>query len=105
MPFTEVNAPYALELVNYRTNDGVNPEQFLAINRQVGEEFTSSQPGFLHREIGRKEDGTWLIAVFWKTGEDARNSIANIDNIPDTVKEYMSMIDRTTIVRSIFDIV
>lgn len=105
MPVTGLNPPYALELVNYQLNDGVDQESFIAINRQVGSEFTSIQPGFLHREIGKDENGKWLIAVFWKTSQDARNSIANIDDIPDTVKQYMSMIDRKTIVRSIFDIV
>lgn len=105
MPISDVKAPYALELVNYQTNEGVDAEQFVAINRKVGSEFTSIQPGFLHREIGKKEDGSWLIAVFWKTSEDAKNSISNIDAIPDVVKTYMSMINRETISRSIYDIV
>lgn len=105
MSAADLTPPYALELVNYRLNDGADPEAFLAINRRVGQEFTSTQPGFLHREIGQSDDGTWLIAVFWKTAEDASNSIGNIDTIPDTVKTYMSMIDRDTLTRSIFDIV
>jgi hypothetical protein len=105
MTLADVKAPYCLELVNYKTVDSSDPDSFLAINRKVGEEFTSRQSGFLHREIGRKDDGTWLIAVFWKTSNDARNSIANIDNIPDTVKTYMSMIDRSTISRSLYEIV
>jgi hypothetical protein len=33
--------PYAVELVNYRLNDDADPDAFLAINRTVGEEFTS----------------------------------------------------------------
>ncbi len=105
MPVSDIKAPYAIELVNYRLNDEVEHDQFIAINRKVGAEFTSSQPGFLHREIGKNDDGTWLIAVFWKTSDDARKSIANIVEIPDTVKTYMSMIDKTTITRSIFDII
>ncbi len=71
----------------------------------MGDEFTSAQPGFIHREIGRSDDGTWLIAVTWQTADDARNSIGNIDTIPDMVKTYMSMINRDTLTRSIFDIV
>lgn len=97
--------PYTLELVTYNLNDDADAETFLALNREVGETFTSIQPGFLHREIGKNADGTWLIAVFWKTAEDARNSIANIDSIPDVVKSYMSMINRDTLKRDIFDIV
>ncbi len=101
----DLTPPYAIELVNYRLNDDADPAAFLAINRTVGEEFTSAQPGFLKREIGKSDDGTWLIAVYWQTAEDARNSIGNIDTIPDTVKTYMSMINRETLSRAIFDIV
>ena len=105
MSFSNIQIPYSLELVNYHLNDGVDHDQFLELNRMVGEEFTSIQPGFLHRQIGVKEDGTWLIAVFWETEDDARNSISNIDNIPDVVQQYMSMIDRDTLVRSIYTVV
>jgi hypothetical protein len=102
---SDLTPPYAIELVNYRLNDGADPDEFLAINRVVGAEFTSAQPGFIKREIGRSDDGTWLIAVTWQTADDARNSIGNIDTIPDTVKTYMGMINRDTLTRSIFDIV
>jgi hypothetical protein len=105
MTIADVKAPYCLELVHYKTIGDTDPTSFIAINRKVGEEFTSRQQGFLHREIGHKDDGTWLIAVFWKTSEDAKNSIANIDNIPDTVKKYMSMIDLSTISRVLYEIV
>lgn len=105
MPAPSLSAPYTLELVTYNLNDDADAETFLALNRKVGETFTSIQPGFLHREIGKNDDGTWLIAVFWNTSEDARNSIANIDSIPDVVKSYMAMINRETLKRDIFEIV
>ena len=91
MPAPSLSAPYTLELVTYNLNDDADAETFLALNREVGESFTSNQPG--------------LIAVFWNTSEDARNSIANIDSIPDVVKSYMAMINRETLKRDIFDIV
>ena len=56
--------PYAIEIVNYRLVESANPDRSLDINRVVGAEFTSAQPGFLRREIGRSDDGTWLIAVY-----------------------------------------
>ena len=97
--------PYAIELVNYQLNDGINSDAFLAVNRQAGEEFTSKQPGFIHRGIGKSDDGTWLIAITWKTAEDARNSITNIETVPDVVQTYLSMINRGTLDRLIFDVV
>lgn len=110
MSISSLNPPYTLELVTYDLNDNADAADFLELNRHVGKTFTSSQPGFLHREIGRNEEGSWLIAVFWKSAEDAKNSIANINSIPDMqtfdqVKLYMSMINRDTLRREIFEIV
>ena len=96
--------PYAIEIVNYRLVDGTDKDRFLDINRVVGAEFTSAQPGFVRREIGQADDGTWLIAVYWETSEHARASIGNIDKIPPSVETYMSMIDRATLTRSIFEV-
>jgi hypothetical protein len=104
MPAPNLTPPYAIELVHYKLADDTDPEAFLALCRQVGEEFASKQPGFIHREVGTSEDGTWLIAVTWKTADDARNSIANIETIPETVKTYLGMINRDTQTRSIFEI-
>ena len=56
--------PYAIEIVNYRQVKSADRDRCLDINRVVGAEFTSAQPGFLRREIGRSDDGTWLIAVY-----------------------------------------
>lgn len=105
MPAPNLTPPYAIELVNYKLVDGADVEAFLALCRQTGEEFTAQQPGFLHREIGVDDDGTWLIAATWKTADDARNSISNIETIPDVVKSYMAMINRDTLTRAIFEIV
>ena len=100
-----LSAPYTLELVTYNLNDDADAETFVALNREVGETSISIQPWFRHREIGKNDDGTWSIAVFWNMSEDARNSIANIDSIPDVVKSYMAMINRETLKRDIFEIV
>lgn len=45
-----------------------------------------------------------MIAVAWQTADNARNSISSIDTVPDVVKTYMSMINRDTLKRWIFDI-
>jgi hypothetical protein len=103
MATTELTTPYAIEIVNYQLVEGADEDRFLEINRAVGAEFTSAQPGFLRREIGRAEDGTWLIAVYWETPEHARNSIGNIEKIPPSVETYMASIDRATLTRSIFE--
>lgn len=100
----DLKPPYAVEIVNYRLKDGVDDAEFLALNKVVGAEFTSAQPGFLRREIGQAEDGTWMIAVAWETAQHARDSISNIEAIPDTVKSYMGMIDRDTLSRTIYQV-
>ena len=55
MPAPSLSAPYTLELVNCNLNDDADAETFLALNREVGVPFTNIQPGFLHREIGKKK--------------------------------------------------
>ena len=75
------------------------------INKNIGDEFKSNKSGSLHREIGKNEDNTWLVTVFRKSKEDEQNSINIINEIPVTVKTYMSMINRETIKRSIFAII
>ncbi len=104
MASTELTPPYAIEIVNYRLVEGADRDRFLEINHAVGAEFTGAQPGFLSREIGRADDGTWLIAVYWESSEHARNSIGNIEKIPPSVETYMASIDRATLTRSIFEV-
>ena len=96
--------PHAIEIVNHRLVEGADPDRFLDINRVVGAEFTSAQPGFVRREIGGSDDGTWLIAVYWESSEHARASIGHIDRIPPSVEICMGMIDRATLTRSIFEV-
>ena len=86
MLVSNIERPYVVELVTYHLNEDADEGGFLSINRQVGEHFTQIQTGFLLSEICRKENGSWLIAVFWKTAEDARNFISNIDQVPETFK-------------------
>lgn len=105
MSTADLTPPYAVEIVNYRLNEDADTDAFLAINRQVGADFTSVQAGFLHHAIGCAEGGTWPIAFYWRTADDARDPISGIDTIPDAVKAYMGMIERETPTRSIFDVV
>lgn len=104
MPKQGLTPPYAVEVVYYKLNDDVDPDEFLALSRQVETDFTSLQPGFLDRDIGISDDGTWMSLVYWKSQEDARNSIANIETIPETVQKYMTMINRDTLTRANFTI-
>ena len=60
--------PHAIEIVNHRLVEGADPDRFLDINRVVGAEFTSAQPGFVRREIGGSDDGTWLTWVSMAPG-------------------------------------
>ncbi len=101
---TDPTPAYDIEVVHSRLNEGVDPKSFLETSRIVGREFSAAQPGFLKREIGSNDDGTSLILVWWKTADDARNSISRIETVPDIVQTYMSGIDRATITRSLFEV-
>lgn len=105
MPAPDLTPLYALEVVQYRLVDGTDVDAFLGLNREVGEEFYRPQPGYIHREIGRSDEGIWLISCTWETVEHARASIALTGNIPDKVKTYRSMIDQGSVSRIVFEIV
>lgn len=100
----ELKPPFAIEIVRYRLSEGADAQAFLKVCRAVEVEFTSNQPGFLAREIGHDDDGNWAIFVYWQSAQHAHDSIANIETIPQVVKDYMTMVDRETLNRGVFTI-
>ena len=42
------------------------PMAFAKRDAQVESDFTSKQPGFIKRQSGVDEEGTYVVVVFWK---------------------------------------
>lgn len=49
---------YFIELVTFKTKAGVTPDQVISASDDVNQ-FLKNQPGFVSRNLGRTEDGTW----------------------------------------------
>lgn len=93
----------ATEAITVKLQDGADPDGFLAANKAIEENHILKQPGFIAREIGRTEDGEWLIVIHWESAEDSAASIAKFGEAPG-VEEFMSYLDAETMLITVFDI-
>ncbi|NUS22489.1 MAG: hypothetical protein HOQ25_22330 [Mesorhizobium sp.] len=59
-----------LEIVTFCLKPGTEAG-FVAGNGLVSD-WLARQPGFLSRHLGRREDGTWVDVVRWRSMEQAR---------------------------------
>ncbi|WP_181179416.1 hypothetical protein [Mesorhizobium sp. B2-7-1] len=59
-----------LEIVTFRLTSGAEAG-FVAKNG-VMTAWLARQPGFLSRQLGRREDGSWVDVVRWQSLEQAR---------------------------------
>ena len=59
-----------LEIVTFRLKPGT--EAGFVANNGIMTDWVARQPGFLSRQLGRREDGTWVDIVRWQSMEQAR---------------------------------
>ena len=59
-----------LEIVTFRLKPGT--EAGFVANNGIMTDWLARQPGFLSRQLGRREDGTWVDIVRWQSMEQAR---------------------------------
>ncbi|TPL04072.1 MULTISPECIES: hypothetical protein [unclassified Mesorhizobium] len=59
-----------LEIVTFRLKPGTEAS-FVASNGVITD-WLARQPGFLSRQLGRREDGSWVDVVRWQSLEQAR---------------------------------
>ena len=59
-----------LEIVTFRLKPGA--EAGFVANNGIMTDWLARQPGFLSRQLGRREDGTWVDIVRWQSMEQAR---------------------------------
>lgn len=55
-----------IELVTFKTKVGVTTDQVVSASDDVNR-FLKSQPGFVSRNLGQAEDGTWHDILFWES--------------------------------------
>lgn len=61
-----------VELVVFKLNEGVTPDELLATNGAVSR-WAAEQPGFVSRDMAYDAEGDrWIDVVWWRSMEDAR---------------------------------
>lgn len=70
----------AFEVVPLTIRDGVSVEEFAALDHAVEREHVALQPGFISRQSGAGQHGTWRVVVQWTSVADAEASMASFSN-------------------------
>ncbi|OUS38817.1 hypothetical protein A9Q94_01210 [Rhodobacterales bacterium 56_14_T64] len=63
------------EIVTFALAEGITNESFVEISKGT-EAFVRAQPGFVHRQLSRGEDGRWTDYVVWETMDNAKSAAA-----------------------------
>lgn len=88
------DAQPVLECVIFRLRAGVTEAAFRAAIPATGA-FLRAAPGFLHRRLGRAEDGEWHDHVEWASMEAARAAARDFMAEPST-RAFNDAIDPAT---------
>jgi hypothetical protein len=92
----------ALEVVEFKINDDVSTESFLAAIDKT-KAFISSLDGFIDRSTAKREDGLWIDVVKWRDMRAAKAAAEQFGSSED-VKDFIMMIDHNSIKMQHFEI-
>jgi len=84
-----------VEVITFKLKPGVDQDKFMHENQVVATEYTPKQPGFIDRELGKGDEGEYVVVVHW---EDTPSAEASMKIFPDdpTAQEFISMMDMDT---------
>ncbi|MBO9407378.1 hypothetical protein J7399_08065 [Shimia sp. R9_1] len=77
-----------IEIVRYRLNADVKPEQAIAA-WEKSQSFATAQAGFLRRRVAVTAEGDWIDEVEWETLADAHAASAAFN--PEAHPELMDL--------------
>lgn len=92
-----------IQIVRFRLNDGVNENEFRALNERFQREVAPKLPGLKRRESTRSDDGEWLLVLRYTDMESAHN--AGRSDTSDISRSFMSMINMSSLSASFHEIV
>jgi predicted ester cyclase len=58
---------HCIETATFRVKPGIGDDQLLAVERRIRAGHIASQPGFISRELAKRDDGTWLLIMRFAT--------------------------------------
>lgn len=84
-----------VEVITFKLKEGADEAKFMRENDVVAKEYTPKQPGYISRELGKGDDGEWVVVVHWEDNESAEASMKIFPNDP-TAQEFISLMDMDT---------
>ncbi|MCJ8339405.1 MAG: hypothetical protein MJK10_13130 [Pseudomonadales bacterium] len=81
-----------VEWAPFVKNSPVTDRQLMAAADKVNIEFLSQQPGFIKRQLVKKNDTDYADIVYWATAADAGNAAAKVQNC-SVCGEYFKLMD------------
>ncbi len=92
-----------LEIVIYKTKDGVNDFDFIKMGVEIEENFIKKQKGFIKRTFAKSENGDWVEVIYWETMEDATKASEAAMKSPVCMPMF-GMLDDASVKMHHFDI-
>ncbi len=84
-----------MEVTTFNINSDVEANFFARRDAQVELDFTSKQPGFIKRQSGVENEGSYVVVVHWESIASADASMKQFMSAP-SVADYAEMIDAPT---------
>ncbi len=85
-------AQSVLEVTTFKIKSTSNSIRFNQLDAEVEKNFTSQQPGFIHRQSGLSESGEYVVLVHWESIENAKASMDKFMT-DASVADFASMIE------------
>ena len=82
----------AVEWAPFVKAAGITDQQLIAAADKVNSEFLASQPGFIKRELIKKNEAEYADIVYWRSQEDAISAGNKVSNSP-VCGEYFQLMN------------
>ncbi|MCI0558828.1 MAG: hypothetical protein MN733_10050 [Nitrososphaera sp.] len=92
-----------IQIVRFQLNDGVNENEFRALNERFQREVAPKLPGLVRREATCSAEGEWLLVLRYTDMETAHQ--AGRSDTSDISQKFMSFINMSTLSVSFYDLV
>jgi predicted ester cyclase len=83
---------HSIEVATFRLKQGVTEDQLLAVERRIRTGRIATQPGFLSRELGKDESGTWLMVMRFETRAQVEAWLGEVKGVPE-MRELAGLLD------------
>jgi hypothetical protein len=87
-----------IEVQQFRLQDGVDDDSFIAVDARAQQEFFYAQRGLRRRTTARSTDGQWISICFWDDDASADSAVCAVR--PPCLVEMQGLIDTATVTRS-----